>query len=104
MLRVWLADNKPANWTIGIRFVQFQKNTSHHAGIQREPYKALFGMDPKIGISTFPLHQESIDQLHTEEQLLRVFQQSPTASRSPNSVSPSASTNTPPPTSRNSLC
>jgi len=30
MLRAWMKDNKTKKWSIGLQFIQFQKNSSHH--------------------------------------------------------------------------
>ena len=32
MLLAWLSDNNSKDWTTGIKFVQFHKNSVHHAG------------------------------------------------------------------------
>lgn len=57
MLRDWLVENKSSKWSIGLQFIQFQKNCSHNLVIGRSPYKALFGNDPKFdfNISNLPL-------------------------------------------------
>ncbi|KAL8583081.1 hypothetical protein ACOMHN_051245 [Nucella lapillus] len=52
MLASWMEENSSERWTMGIRFVQFMKNSSHHDGIKRSPYKALFGTDPKVGLAS----------------------------------------------------
>lgn len=52
MLRSWMSDNNSTEWSLGCYFVQFQKNSSHHRTIGRSPYKALFGHDPVIGLSS----------------------------------------------------
>ncbi|KAL4090899.1 hypothetical protein QTP88_025657 [Uroleucon formosanum] len=62
MLRAWMKDNKTKKWSIGLKFVQFQKNSSHHRIIGRSPYKELFGCDPKIGLSTSNLPLETIHE------------------------------------------
>ncbi|XP_037776955.1 KRAB-A domain-containing protein 2-like [Penaeus monodon] len=33
MLVIWFADNNSQDWSVGIKFVQFQKNAAHHLGI-----------------------------------------------------------------------
>ncbi|XP_025414391.1 KRAB-A domain-containing protein 2-like [Sipha flava] len=58
MLRAWMKDNKSKKWSVGLKFVQFQKNSSHHRIIGRSPYKALFGCEPKVGLTTSNLPQE----------------------------------------------
>ena len=51
MIISWMNDNNTTQWSEGLRFVQFQKNRSHHRVIDqppyKPPYKALFGADPK---------------------------------------------------------
>ena len=37
MLITWLSDNNSTDWTMGLKFVQFMKNTSHHFGINQTP-------------------------------------------------------------------
>jgi hypothetical protein len=47
-----MADNKSKKWSIGINFVQFQKNSSFHRTIGRSHYNILFGNVPEIRLST----------------------------------------------------
>src|SRR6188508_3441288 len=35
MLVAWLGDNNSTDWPMGLKFVQFSKNTSHHSGIKQ---------------------------------------------------------------------
>ncbi|KAK9728639.1 hypothetical protein QE152_g17085 [Popillia japonica] len=57
------------NWSVGCYFVQYQKNSSHHRIIGRSPYRALFGTNPKVGLSSTNLPSEIITTLETEEDL-----------------------------------
>lgn len=50
MLIAWLGDNNTVDWPVGLKFVQFSKNTSHHSGINQSPYLALFGGAPRVGL------------------------------------------------------
>ncbi|XP_037772660.1 KRAB-A domain-containing protein 2-like [Penaeus monodon] len=50
MLVAWMGDNT-TDWSTGIKFVQFQKNSSLHAGIRRSPYAAMFGCEAKVGLT-----------------------------------------------------
>jgi hypothetical protein len=50
---------------VGLQFVQFNKNISHHSGINRTPYKAMFGSDAKMGLTSSPLPQEMLSTLST---------------------------------------
>jgi len=70
MLVAWMGDNKKNDWTIGLKFVQFQKNSSLHAGIQRFPYMAMFGCDAKVGLSSSTLPTEILGRLQSEDELL----------------------------------
>ena len=51
----------------------FRKNRSHHRVIDQPPYKALFGADPKIGLSSFSIPKELLPQLETEEGLEQIL-------------------------------
>ena len=44
MLICWMDDHNSTDWTTGITFVQFMKNSSHHTGIGMSPLKGMFGM------------------------------------------------------------
>ena len=37
MLIIWMRENNNKKWSIGLKFVQFEKNNSHHSGINRSP-------------------------------------------------------------------
>lgn len=73
MLRVWMKDNKTEKWSIGLKFVQFRKKSSHHRIIGLSPYKALFVCDPKVGLSTSNLPLEVIKKLTAEEDLEEIY-------------------------------
>lgn len=51
MLKAWMLDNKSKKWSIGLQFVQLQKNSSYHCEIDKSPYKALFGKDPRTSLN-----------------------------------------------------
>jgi len=93
MLTAWLADNNSTDWTIGLKFVQFQKNSSHHSGIQRTPFAALLGSDAKVGLTTSSLPQEVLAKLQTEDDLLQVLapETQPRTARDNSSEIPSGS-------------
>ena len=52
------------------KILQFNKNNSHHSGINRTSYKAMFGSDAKLGLTSSPLPQEILSTLSTEEDLV----------------------------------
>jgi len=70
MLVACMGDNKTNDWTIWLKFMQFQKNSSLHAGIQRFPYMAMFGCDAKVGLSSSMLPTEILGRLQSEVELL----------------------------------
>ncbi|XP_046677250.1 KRAB-A domain-containing protein 2-like [Homalodisca vitripennis] len=73
MLASWMADNKTTNWSEGLRYVQFMKNRAFHSGIKQSPYKAMFGMDPRVGLSTSSLPSEIVRDINDEEDLKKVI-------------------------------
>ena len=78
ILVAWMSDNKTQDWTVGLKFVQHQKNCAHHAGINRTPYKAMFGEDPKFGLTSSSLPPEVLERLQSEDdQSLRRARLSP---------------------------
>ncbi|XP_076040906.1 uncharacterized protein LOC143025317 [Oratosquilla oratoria] len=74
ILVAWMSDNNTQDWTVGLKFVQQQKNCAHHAGINRTPYKAMFGEDPKVGLTSSSLPPEILERLKSEDDLLAVLQ------------------------------
>ena len=69
MLVAWMVDNNSQDWSIGIIFVQFHKNTAHHAGIKCSPYSAMFGAEARIGLTSSSLPGEVIERLESEDDL-----------------------------------
>ena len=99
MLAAWLSDNNTQDWSLGLRFVANQKNAAYHAGIKSTPYAALFGSEPKVGLTSTALPHEVIEQLETEDDLLAVLQAPPSTSATPTeptSAAPTQSTSAPP--------
>ncbi|XP_045606150.1 KRAB-A domain-containing protein 2 [Procambarus clarkii] len=50
LLRGWMTDNRTKDWSLGLPFVQLSKNTACNYGTGLSPYKAVFGIDPQIGM------------------------------------------------------
>ena len=50
-VQIWMKKHKSSNWSRGIRFVQWQMNTTHHQTINTKPYNALFGINPRCGLT-----------------------------------------------------
>jgi hypothetical protein len=74
MLRAWVVDNKSTKWSIGVYFIQWQKNISHHRILDRSPYRALFGTESKVGLSSTNLPAETIQKLSNEEDFENILQ------------------------------
>ncbi|XP_068792011.1 probable G-protein coupled receptor 141 isoform X1 [Struthio camelus] len=73
MLMEWMVDNNSWDWTMGIRFVQFTKNSAYHSGIKCTPYAALFGTDPRCGLTSTSLPSGITNCLKTKEDLASVL-------------------------------
>jgi hypothetical protein len=65
-----MRENNSTSWKVGLQFVQFNKNNSHHSGINRTPYKAMFGSGLKMDLTSSPLPQEMLSTFSTEEDLV----------------------------------
>ena len=73
MLVAWLGDNNSTDWPVGLKFVQFAKNTSYHSGIKQSPYSALFETAPRVGLRSSSLPTEIIERMASEDDLLAAF-------------------------------
>ncbi|KAI4478054.1 hypothetical protein M0804_012245 [Polistes exclamans] len=75
MLCTWMKNNNNNNWNEGLGFVQFIKNKTYHSGIKKSPYEALFGIKPKIGLtSSLPKEIEILQDIRTEEELEKIIE------------------------------
>lgn len=74
MIGSWMKDNVSTKWSEGLRYVQFMKNRAYHSGIKQSPYKALFGIEPRVGLSTSTLPQEIINDIQDEDDLRKVIE------------------------------
>ena len=83
ILVAWMSDNNTQDWTVGLKFVQQQKNCAHHVGIKQTPYKAMFGEDPKVGLTSSSLPPEILERLQSEDDLLALHQSTPPDSTQP---------------------
>ena len=69
MTITWMRENHTKDWPVGNKFVQFDKNRTHHSDINRTPYKAMFGVDAKVVLVSSSLPDELISKVDTEEHL-----------------------------------
>ena len=88
-----MGDNNSPDWSVGLKFVQFHKNTSHHTGIKQAHYKALFGSDPVVGLRSSTLPTEILERMVSEDDLLAAFGNLSTSSNSENPASTSSGSN-----------
>ena len=70
-----MRENQSIQWSLGLKFVQWQINISHHETIRTTPFKVTFGQNPKIGLSSTIIPPAMIDTICTEEDLDEVLQQ-----------------------------
>ena len=75
MLATWLSENNSTQWSEGLRFIQFQKNRSYHRVIGQSPYKALFGSDPKVRLSSSSVPRDLLPDIQTEEDLQAISEE-----------------------------
>lgn len=100
MLASWMSKNCCKDWSVGLKFVQFQKNNLLNAGIMRviicycycflkyvffyfiiveigkTPYEAMFGCTARIGLASIGVPITEIPNLKTEEDVEIIMQQS----------------------------
>jgi hypothetical protein len=88
ILVAWMSDNNTQDWSIGLKFVQQQKNGAHHAGINRTPFKAMFGEDPKVGLTSSSLSSDMLARLQSEDDLVALLSANPASDN--NSATPAA--------------
>ena len=69
MTVTWMHENSCKVWQVGIKFVQFQKNLSYHSVIKRTPYKAMFGVEAKVGLTSSSIPDDIISKISTEDDL-----------------------------------
>ena len=87
MLFAWMGDNYTVDWSTGIKFVQFHKNSSLHSRIKRSSYAAMFGCDVKVGLTSSFLPTEVTERMLSEDHLLSALA-SPETQQPSNSVPP----------------
>jgi len=74
MLATWMSEKKAdrSKWSAALRFVQYMKNSSLHAGIKQSPYEAMFRTAPKIGLEHTAIPQSVWHLIQDEDDLLRL--------------------------------
>ncbi|KAG8173715.1 hypothetical protein JTE90_023691 [Oedothorax gibbosus] len=70
MLATWMKDNNTSNWSRGLPVIQFMKNRAYHSGIKQSPYRAMFGIEPRVGLATSALSPDMLVEIVEEDDLL----------------------------------
>jgi transposase InsO family protein len=95
MLIAWLGDNQSTDWSVGLKFVQFSKNTSYHTGIKQSPYLALFGGNPRVGLRSTALPTEILERMVSEDDLIAAFNPHQTSDDASNTTTVGSTPTTP---------
>ena len=61
------------DWSTGWAFVHYAKNSRHHTGIGRSLYRALYGVNPRMGFEHMELDKDLLTGVNTEEDLEKMF-------------------------------
>ena len=69
ILACWMKENNTTQWSQGLRFIQWQKNTRFHSGIGRTHYEAMYGQKARLGIAAANIPEEIMAGMETEKQL-----------------------------------
>ena len=69
----WMKTNKTTHWSVGCKLVQWRVNTQYHRTLKDTPYRLMYGMNPRVGISNLPISQNILSNLVTEAQLNEVY-------------------------------
>jgi hypothetical protein len=51
------------------------KNRAFHSGIKQSPYKAMFGIEPRVGLTASTLPSEVVQNIEDKDELQEVFEQ-----------------------------
>jgi len=70
MLVAWMSENYTADWTVGVKFLQFRQNSSFNI--------TLIGIEARIGLTSSSLPYDAIQKLQTEDDLLAILSSSST--------------------------
>lgn len=71
----WMQANSNANWSHGLRFIQFTKNNAHNCYIKGTPFKATFKTDFQKGLNNSYLPSEAFTNVHNEDDLIKAIDQ-----------------------------
>lgn len=66
MLAAWLKDNPEKKWPQGLANIQISKNRTYHSGIKMLPYRAMFGINFRAGLTSTSLANEVLDKIEVD--------------------------------------
>lgn len=75
----WIRDNNISSWSTGLPFVQWALNRTYQEAIKMQPYDAVFGQKPRMGLKP-KIPQEFPAKITNgifEETMLEVYQEQP---------------------------
>ena len=55
------AHGDSSNWSYGLKFVQFQINSTYHSGIEMTPCEAMYGTTAAVGLASSSLPPENLE-------------------------------------------
>ena len=76
-LKIWMKENKSSQWSIGLKFVQWQINISRHETVKNSPFKIMFGEEPMIGLASTVVPPSMHEKIQSEEDLDEVMGSAP---------------------------
>lgn len=73
MLAAYLKEHKEKTWSQSLQDIQIMKNRAYHSGILQSPYKAMFGIEFRAGLTSTNLPDDILGliggEIEDEEQL-----------------------------------
>ena len=66
------------DWSMGIKYVQFQENSRYRSGIQRTPNAAMLWCESKVGLTSSSLSAEVAVRMQSGDDLISVIANLPT--------------------------
>lgn len=73
MVMSWMEQEGSTHWSEALKFVQFMKNQALHSGINRAPYRSMFGNDAKFVLASTSIPKTIYSQITTKEELETVL-------------------------------
>ncbi|OAF63803.1 hypothetical protein A3Q56_08493, partial [Intoshia linei] len=69
-----MRDNNTQHWSVGLKFVQFQKNSSYHSRMRTSPCEAFFGTPATLGLTKEKIYKnQEIQSIKMIEKGNKIF-------------------------------